>query len=171
MLILVSQLVGRPVIGFNEAEEIGVLREPIIEPTNGKIVGYFVGHGLFHLKTGVILADDIVGYENNRLIVQGLEEAGNIDSQPAINKVLKKKTAVLGAKVLTESGQHLGRAGDLLLDTELQMVVRYYVTGLLQDRIIPAEQVIRVEKRGIIVDDSSVTVVPKTAGVEAEPAG
>ncbi len=153
MLVLISQLLDRQVISFDDAETLGVIRDPIIDPANGKVVGYFFGHGLFNRQQSVLAAEDIVGYDESRVIVQGYDIARQPNEEPKIDAILKKKIPILSANVYTESGKHLGRANDLLLDTELGMVVKYYVHGLLNDRIIAADQVISIEKRGIIVND------------------
>ena len=158
MLILISQLIGRPVLTFDDALPVGVVRDPIIDPANGKLCGYFIGSGLFNLKQAVIAADDLVGYDPDRLIVGRPDVARQPQEEPKIRGILKKKILVYGAKVRTESGRALGRANDLLLDTELNMIVKYYVHGLLQDRIIAAEHVVAIDKRGIIVDDTAPTV-------------
>lgn len=155
MLILVSQLAGRPVIGFDDAEPLGVLRDPIIDPSNGKVVGYFVGYGFMSMKQCALLAEDIVGYDEARVIIQGQKSLQPLEEVPQLRKIANKKIPVLDAKVITESGKQLGRANDLLIDTDLHMVVRYYVHGLMNDRIIAAEQVNRIEKHGIIVDDTA----------------
>jgi uncharacterized protein YrrD len=164
MLILLSQLIGRPVIAFDEAEPIGVIRDPIINSENGKLHGYFFGHGFLHMKQDLLAADDIVGYDDARIVVQQPDVVRKIEDEPRIGEILKKKIPVLGAHVITESGKNLGRANDLLLDTQMNMIVRYYVHGMLQDRIIPAEHVIAIEKRGIIVND----MAPAAGAVAAE---
>lgn len=164
MLILISQLIGRPVITFDAAESIGILRDPIIDPANGKLVGFFFGQGLFFLKQTAITTDDIVGYDESRVVVQNEHISLDLNDEPRLKAIVKQKIAVFGAEVLTESGKKLGRANDLLINTELNMVMRYYVHGLMNDRIIPAEHVIEISKRGIIVDDAS----PTTSSVTAE---
>lgn len=164
MLILISQLIGRPVITFDEAEPIGILRDPIIDPANGKLAGFFYGQGFLYLQQAAIAADDIVGYDEGRVVVQKEDIALAVNDEPKLKKIVKQKIGILGAQVLTESGKRLGRANDLLLDTELNMIVRYYVHGLLSDRIIAAEHVVEITKRGIIVDDTA----PAAAAVEAE---
>ncbi len=155
MLILISQLVSQPVITFDDAQILGVVRDPIIDPDNGRLVGYFIGYGFMAMKRGIVEAEDIVAYDGNRLIVQADKAIQQLEETPKITKLLKRKIPVHGAPVLTESGKHLGRANDLLLDTELGMIVRYYVHGMIQDRIIAADQVIGIERRGIIVNDTS----------------
>ena len=165
MLSLVSQLVGRSVITLDEAEPLGVLRDPIIDPANGKVVGYFIGHGPLFWQQDILASDDIAGYDETRVVVHRNDVIRVAKEEPKIREILDHKIAVLGANVLTESGQHLGRANDLLLDTELSMVIKYYVHGLMQDRIISAEHVIAIDKRGIIVDD----VATNAAVAAAEP--
>lgn len=165
MLSLISHLIGRPVITFDAAEAVGVIRDPIIDPANGKLAGYFMGHGFMGMQQHVLAAQDIAGYDESRVVVHRTDIALDVNEEPKIREILDKKTPVLGANVYTESGIHLGRANDLLLDTELSMIVKYYVHGMVQDRIIPAEHVISIEKHGIIVDDVAQAAVG--AAVEA----
>lgn len=165
MLILISQLANQPVIAFDEAEQLGVLGDPIIDPNNGRVCGYFVTQGWFRPKQQVVSSDAIVNYDNSRVVIQAPSAIQAVEEEPKIRQILKKKVPVLGAHVITESGQNLGRANDLLFDSELSMIVKYYVHSLLQDRIIPAEAVIKIEKRGIIVND---TVPNAAAAAEAE---
>lgn len=165
MLALVSQLVGRSVITFDDAQPLGVLRDPIIDPDNGKLVGYFLGYGPMHLKQGILAADDIAGYDPTRVVVHRSDVIRDLKEEPKIREILQRKLPVLAANVITESGQHLGRANDLLLDTELSMIIKYYVHSILSDRIISAEHVIAIEKRGIIVDD----IATSSAAAAAEP--
>ncbi len=165
MLILISQLVGQPIISFDGAETIGLLGEPIIDPTNGKLVGYFYSHGFLNLKQDIVSVHDIIGYDQSRVIASHEDIALITSEEPKLSAIITKKVPVLGAKVLTLHGNYLGLAHDLLLDTELGMIVKYYVHHLLSDRIIAAEQVITIDKRGIIVDNEAMTMV--TAPAEA----
>ncbi len=154
MLIEISQLNNRPVVAFDEAEPLGVLRDPIIDSNNGKVAGYFCGHGFLHMRQDVLGSDDIAAYDQSRVIINGKNSLTSLEESSAkIKEILEKKIPVFGAMVLTESGKHLGWANDLLLDTELNMIVKYYVQGVMQQRVIAADQVIVIDKRGIIVND------------------
>lgn len=164
MLTLISNLVNKPVVTMDQAEPLGLLRDPIIDPTNGKLIAFFFGHGFLHMQQSVLAADDIASYDDNRIVVHRDDVARVVDEEPKIREILSQRVPVLGANVLTESGKKLGRANDLLLDTELSMIVKYYVHGMLSDRIIPAEHVVTIDKRGIIVDD----IAEVTAGAAAE---
>lgn len=145
---------------------VGVLKQPIIDTKNGKVAGFLVGHGFLTISRGAVASDDIIGYDDARVMVQSEQSVRQVDDEPKIAKIIKQKILVHGAKVITADGKFLGRADDLLIDTDSDMVIRYYVHSLVQDRIIAAESIIRIEKRGIIVDDN--ISLAGVGGVEAE---
>jgi uncharacterized protein YrrD len=155
MLILISQLLNQPILTVDDGEMIGSIHSPIIDPNGGKLAGYYFSSGFFNLKKEVLPVDAILGYEKSTLVVRDHDVALPLKDEPKIRKILQKKLPVLGAKVVTESGKALGKTNDLLLDTELDMIVKYYVHSILNDRIISAEHVVSIEKRGIVVEDSS----------------
>jgi uncharacterized protein YrrD len=164
MLLLLSTIINRPVVTFDQAEPLGVLRDAIIDPANGKLIGFFFGHGFLHMQQSVLAADDIASYDESRIVVHTIDVVRVVEEEPKIREILAQRIPVHGAQVITETGKKLGRANDLLIDTELSMVVKYYAHGMLSDRIIPAEHVITIDKRGIIVDDTAQV----TAGAAAE---
>lgn len=159
MLILISQLLNQPILTLDEGDMIGTIHAPIIDPEGGKLAGYFFSTGFFNFKKEILPIDAVVGYDKNTIVVRHHDVALPLDDEPKIRRILQKKTHVLDAKVTTESGKPLGKTNDLLLDTELDMIVKYYVHSMLQDRIISAEQVIKIDKHGIVVEDNNAAMV------------
>jgi sporulation protein YlmC with PRC-barrel domain len=73
-----------------------------------------------------------------------------------------KAREVIGNRVVTQSGQSLGRVVDFEIDTISQNIIRYYTQGdllgfLKEPLIINANQVIEIKKDKIIVEDMVVS--------------
>ena len=171
MLILVSQLINQPVIIESAGSQIGRIGLPVINPENGKLLA-------FHLTTGLIdrltnsnklidgqLIRDYSSQQNTLASSTVLQ----LSQEPKIREIIKSKIKVYGATVRTEGGNKLGQATDLLLDSELGIVIKYYVHSLLRDYVITAEEVITIDRRGIIVNDRTPkvsSIIPEIDGAE-----
>jgi sporulation protein YlmC with PRC-barrel domain len=73
-----------------------------------------------------------------------------------------KAKEVIGNKVVTQSGQLLGKVVDFEIDTTSQNIIRYYTQGdlfgfLKEPLMINADQVIEIKKKQIIVEDAIIT--------------
>jgi uncharacterized protein YrrD len=74
-----------------------------------------------------------------------------------INNLLEREFDLMGLPAKTETGKQLGDVNDFLLDTETQVVIKYYLKDLLdQSRVMPAEKVVSIDKEIIFTDDQAV---------------
>ena len=65
---------------------------------------------------------------------------------------------IIGNKVVTQSGQSLGRVVDFEIDTSNQSINKYYVHSFLKESlIINVSQVIEIKKDKIIVEDTLIS--------------
>ncbi|MFH0805594.1 MAG: PRC-barrel domain-containing protein [Patescibacteria group bacterium] len=65
---------------------------------------------------------------------------------------------IIGNKVVTQSGQSLGRVVDFEIDTSNQSISKYYVHSFLKESlIINVSQVIEIKKDKIIVEDTLIS--------------
>lgn len=73
-----------------------------------------------------------------------------------------KAKKIINSKVVTQSGQFLGRVTDFELDIADQRVSKYFISGFLKERlIISSGQVIEIKEKEIIVDDAVIRVSEK----------
>jgi len=74
-----------------------------------------------------------------------------------------RNSQLINLPVFTESGQKLGRVVDFELDSQRQIIVKYYVSGqniikelIGQDLLISSDQVISIDQEKMVVEDSAV---------------
>jgi|TARA_Y100000031_G_C8253029_1_gene401451 sporulation protein YlmC with PRC-barrel domain len=77
--------------------------------------------------------------------------------------MLIKAKKIIGNKVISQSGQFLGRVVDFEIDTFGQNIIKYYVAGgflnLPKDSLlINVKQIVEIKKDSIIVEDA---VIPE----------
>lgn len=168
-----SELVGLPVEDIHEQKILGYIRDAVVDPENGKIVAFRIG------KNRVVASVDIVGIQDG-FFVQ------NINAIAAPQEILRLVTIekigiqFLAAAVYTEKGTLLGRVHDLLfnLDTftlDKLDVAKGFLWWKREERLIPWNAIVRVEKGKIIVRDATEAGMQKKEkekkpGFIAEPA-
>ncbi len=86
-----------------------------------------------------------------------------------------KAKKIIGSKVVTQSGQLLGRVVNFEIDTSNQSIAKYYTQGdlfsfLKEPLVISANQVVKVKKDKIIVEDLVVSekVIKKKTTADVE---
>lgn len=155
MLLQASQIVGLPVGATDTQSRVGTVSRIVVDPDTGQILGFVV-------KTGLIGGEKVLSYHD----VTAVDHAGVLVRDPAhvlpqdevapIKKALSERRSLLGQRVVTEGGTNLGKVADLVINTEMAMVVKLYVSHLLEERILPLDKVVKVTKDHIVVKDDVV---------------
>ena len=156
MLIEAKKLIGLPVAALASESKIGDVREILIDPENGRLLGFLVATGGMFSAKKALSVTDIKDWDPNGLVTESRENLVSPSEIVRIKEVLEKKIILIGMKAKTESGKSLGEVEDLLVDSETQSVAKYYLRDLLgHTRILTPDKVIKIEKEIIFVDDIS----------------
>jgi len=164
MFIEAKKLIGLPVAAMDTQSKVGKIRQVLIDPQNGRLLGFLVSTGELLATKKVLSVIDIKEWDPNGLVVSSIEDIIGKGEIIRIKEILKNKIFILGMKAVTESGKSLGEVEDILLDTDTESVVKYYLKDLMQSRVFPAEKVVKIEKE-IIFSDDTAEVPPDAAGV------
>lgn len=178
MLQLSKSLVGVPVLSMRLGGPIATAAEPIINPHNLKILGWWCS--VPNSKTQqILLVDDV-----REVLPEGLavdDEAALSDANELIRhqSVLGNHFQLMDKEVRTKRTK-LGKVTDYAYDSGSLIIIKLYVsrplTKILSTEdtlIIDRSQIIEITDKHIIVRDAEVTatdeeLVPST---EAAPAG
>lgn len=161
MLISALELKNGEIISLESGATIGQIREPIIDPNHGKVLAFDVRVG-FLTKRLVLSATDIIEWQHHALIVYGANVLIEPIELKRVFELIKKRSIIIGKRAFTQKGVRLGRVEDVYIDTTTAMVAKYNIShgpilSLLEEgRIIPAEMVVKIDKKGIIFKDSVV---------------
>lgn len=160
MLIEASKLINLPIGALDAQSKIGSVQNIIVDPKNGELLGFFVKEGRFFSPTLVLSTQDVTEFDANGLVTKNIENFVELKEIIKIKDAVKKNIKIIGANAITESGNKIGRVFDLLINTETSMVAKYYIKGFFQDKIIPAEKIIKINKKGVIFSDDATEKVP-----------
>jgi len=155
MFIEAKKLIGLPVAATDTQSKVGEIRQVLIDPENGRLLGFLVATGELFGPRKVLSVIDIKEWDPNGIVVTSIENLIGKSEIVRIKEILKQKVFILGMKAVTESGKSLGKVEDILLDTDTECVVKYYLKDLMQSRVFPAEKVVKIEKQIVFSDDTA----------------
>jgi len=158
MFIEAIKLIGLPVASLDTQSKIGDIEELIIDPENGHFLGFMVKTGLFSEK--VLASIDVSDWDPNGIVIENEEYLVSLEEIVKIKQIVNEGLILRQMKAKTESGKNLGKVENFLLDTNANIVVKYYLRDLMGDtRVIGADRVIRIEKKTVIFSDD--IVIPR----------
>jgi uncharacterized protein YrrD len=153
-----QQIVGLPVISISDGNEIGKVKNVIINAAKGTVDFFIIDSGARSLAGGVIPAGRVLGIGEYALTIQEPDDISDIVKIPAAIELLQKNITVSGTRVLTKKGSLLGEAGDIYINED----DNYGIIGVefipdkpdLKNGIIPRSSIITFGKNLLVVDDN-----------------
>lgn len=166
MFIEATKLIGLPVAARDDQIKAGVIRQILVDPQNGQLLGFLVKiDGLFSPQKALSIID-VIDWDPKALVTASIDNLVDPSEIVRFKKVIDEKIYLLGMKAKTESGIGLGEVENFLIDTNTQSVTKYYLKDLLgKSRILTSDKVSRIDKVILFVDD---VVEPPTGAVGSE---
>lgn len=160
-LILASDLLHLPVASVETNSRVGSIHTMLIDTDQSLLVGFLISFGLFSQPKYLALAD-ITSIDREGIVIKSLAMLAVPHEIVRVKKIIDDGIKILHQPVRTENGRRIGKVSDILVDTQSGAITKYYVHGILADRIIPTEKIIKIDKNGLVVEDEE--------PVKAEPA-
>lgn len=128
-----SEVVGRPLAIREGGQQVGKVKDVVVDESGKRVLGLIVAEGLFRSTKAAVWAGvqtigpDSVIIDSSASIVKAAEI-------PEIQSVLEKNLKIRGVKVQTTGGKDLGVIDDLVFDESTGAVIGYELSGgLLSD--------------------------------------
>jgi sporulation protein YlmC with PRC-barrel domain len=153
------------------------LRQAIIDPNNGQILGFTTNRrSPFGAPAAKLISpQDVIKWEKDTLILGHQYEFYQTTDLVRMNRMLKnRKSKILGKNVRTENGQKLGRVTDYALNQNLKILAsitchkKFLRLFYYDRRLIRQKNIVEITPREIIVKDSTVKL-PVTNLVQSTP--
>jgi len=153
-----QQIVGLPVISISDGNEIGMVKNVIINAAKGTVDFFVIDSGVRSLAGGVIPAGRVLGIGEYALTIQDPDDISDIVKIPAAIELLQKNITVKGTRVVTKKGSLLGEAGDIYInedDESYSIMGVEFIPGKpnLKGGIIPRSSIITFGKNILVVND------------------
>jgi uncharacterized protein YrrD len=152
-----QQIIGLPIISIAEGNEVGKVKNIVINGNRGTIDYFLVDSGNQVLSTAVIPAGNVLGIGEYAMTILNPEAISDISKLPAAMDMLQKNITVKGTRILTKKGSLIGETGDIYVDVdkECSIVGIEYISEPAQKRVrlIPRSSVITFGKTLLVVED------------------
>ena len=112
MLVYHSRLIGAPVLSVQAGGAVAKLSDPIVNPDNLKILGFFLAGPMVDATNNILDASSIREYSNYGAVVDNADEFVSREDVVKIKKILALNFDLIGLRVETKKGTHLGKIID-----------------------------------------------------------
>lgn len=143
---------------FQEQAKLGDVLDLVFSPDDGSVLGILV-HDPILKKTRFIVSTEIRRVVGGRILASGYDSMEDVDDLIRVKEAIAVGAKILGETVETQGGQRLGRVSAATVDMAAWRLSRLYVDSFFgvsiisKQLLIPANKIIRIEKKKIIVGD------------------
>ena len=152
-----QQIIGLPIISISDGNEVGKVKNIIINSERGTIDYFVVDSGIQVLSTRVIPTANVLGIGEYAMTILNPDAISDISKIPIAIELLQKNITVKETKVLTKKGSLIGETGDIFVDVDngCLIVGIEYIADITQKkvRLIPRSSVITYGKTLLVVED------------------
>lgn len=113
-----KKFLSLPIISLKEGQQIGYVRNLVINPKTKSIAALMVDPKGFFKEQRIIPFHRVVSLGENAITINNGSQVEKAANLPDILDLLKDKASVLGVKVITESGKTLGVTDEFYIDPE-----------------------------------------------------
>lgn len=163
MLILGQPLIGKKVLSLRTGGPLGEIVEPIINPNNLKIEGWFVNDRFNHRRS-ILLSSEVRDILSQGFVVNDHEALSDPDDLVRLKKVLDTKFELIGKHVVTTRKMRLGKVNDFALQKDQAFIQKLYVApSILKSlkggsNIVDRSQIVEITNRHIVVKEATIPV-------------
>lgn len=170
MLKLSNNYTKKPILSLRNGGVIGTAVEPIINPNNLKIEGWY-SENSYEKGTYILPASEVRESIAKGLVVNDHEALTHPDDMIRLKEVLKIEFELIGKNVVTESKKKLGKISDYAVEDTTYYIQKLYVDPPMvksltsEQKLIDRSQIVDITDKKIVVQDLSLRVgAAKTAG-------
>jgi len=157
MLLLGSKLLKTPIMGLQTGTQLAVIKSPIIDPSNLKIVAYEIDGPLLVDKPSFLRIADVRELSDVGMIIDSSDEFINITDVIAIEKIYKLGFKLIDLNVIDESKRKLGKVDNYTIETNDFVIQQLNVSrGIIKslsetELLIHRSQIVEINDNAIIV--------------------
>jgi len=153
MLIDLSKLNNLPVGSFEAEEKVGKVLRPLLNPDEGRVIGFAVLTRELLPKLKVLSIQDVVDIDRNGLVIRSADSLVDSKEIVRIAEILKKKFDLIGLKTYFKSGEKLGKVSDAVIESQTGDVTRIYVGSLFKSFAFEKSKIFEITWTKVLIKD------------------
>ena len=166
-----KSVIGKPILAFDEGTRVGEVRDLILGPDNGSVIGLLTEEGGLFESSKVVSVEEISAFGRDAVVISSATSVVPAGQAPGIKPILDRKQSLLGTKVFTETGDAQGSVSDVYFDETTGRVQAMEVSGGRVSDLTSGTRHLRVDEI-VRVGPDVLYVHPETADrLEAQQGG
>jgi sporulation protein YlmC with PRC-barrel domain len=171
MLQLSESLLNRPVMSLRTGQPVATALEPIINPNNLKIEGFYCTDRFNHTEL-ILLYQDIRDVIAQGFVIDDYDVLTPADELIRLKDVMELGFKLIGKPVVTVSKQRIGKVSDFATEIETMYIQKLYVSQSVFKSLaggnlgVDRNQINEITDKKIIINEL-LKGTPATAGVAA----
>jgi len=166
MLLEAKSVLGLPVATLEEKQKIGTIKKIFVDRKNAKVLGFLIHVEGFIFGRNLFLSEsDILDIDKNGVVTRTKENFIDPKEVMRVKRILTEHFSLFGLSATTRSEKRLGKISNFVINTNTLQVVKFYIRGLFENRIVDYKKVYKITKKQIIFkNDIDPIKIKKTTG-------
>jgi sporulation protein YlmC with PRC-barrel domain len=158
MLQLAKSFTNIPVMSLRTTGLVAMAEQPIINPNNLKIEGWYC-KDQFSKHTMILLSKDVRDIVPQGLAIDDYERLSEPEELVRLQEIINLQFELLGKHVITDHKRRLGKVSDYAVDTISFMVQKLYISQPVYKTLsggqlsIDRSQILEITNQRIVVQD------------------
>jgi uncharacterized protein YrrD len=178
MVLSYREVVGKPVISLDDGSEVGTVRQAVVDPSAGRVVGLAIDNHRWWRPTRIALWEDVVaGAGGDVLLVTASSRLFSVLDRPEFEPLVADERRLLGTRVVTRGGRIAGRVASYAIDPATGRILRLELEegggAASPPATLPYERVMVLGRDVVVIaedgDASHVKAAEQPARVAAAP--
>jgi uncharacterized protein YrrD len=170
MLQLSSMLIDRPILSLRTGTEVATALEPIINPGNLKIEGFYCQDNRSRQQL-ILVSQDVRDVMTQGIVVNDHDVLVQPEELVRLSEVLNVSFSLPGKLVVTAGGSKLGKVVDYSVDISSMFIQKIYVGQSIFKSLnggnlgIDRSQIVEISDKKITVSDLLQKVVARAGAM------
>lgn len=155
---LSRELSNLPIVSIAEGEEVGIVKDFIIDPMQKAIVAIIIEDLLWYEGAKIIEFTLIHSIGDFAITIENVSDVVSLTSKPELADLIKKRIDMKDVKIITRGGRFVGNVVEYSLDDRTGDILGLELStdssvASPDKNIIPANVVVTIGQKVIIVND------------------
>lgn len=155
---LSTELKNLPIVSIAEGEEVGMVKDFIIDPISKSIVAVVIEDTKWFEGAKVISFSLIHSIGDFAITTENVSSVVSLANMPELTELIKKKLKIVDAKVITRAGRLVGFVKEYSIDDRTGEIIGLELKAdaniqSIDRNIIPTECIVTIGKDIIIVNE------------------
>jgi uncharacterized protein YrrD len=156
-------VVGQDVYSLADGARVETVKDVLVDETEDVVVGLLIDAGGLLTTSKVVPMGAVTSFGPSAVMIGSSSSIVSAEADPGISQMLTRGGSLIGHRVLSEDGTHLGSIADLYFDEATARVTGYEVSGVAHGEVMGGSLYLPVEEVRVVGSDA---VVVSTAILE-----